>query len=134
MVVKGNKNGVKLKLPQIRQEAYRQYCNWIANGKPKKAWSFEHPKHTCCWRTMEKYIVENPLEFQPLHKEIAHCKGYCRWFELGIKMVEGKIEKCQPAVYQMIMRNMFGWDRENSTNKETTEPLIKKMSKLWRGK
>lgn len=132
--MKGNSYGTKLKIPEIRQQAYLQYCQWIAEGKPKKAWCFEHPKFTCSYRTMDKYIAENPDEFPPIHKEISECKGYALWFQRGVDMLTGESKNCQPAVYQMIMRNMFDWDKENSGQKETTEPLVKTMANRWRGK
>jgi len=129
---KGNKFGLKLKDPKIRQEAYLQYCQWIAEGKPKKAWSFEHSKFSCTWRTLEKYLAQNPEEFQPLHKEIAECKSYALWFERGVKMLNGESKHCQPAIYQMIMRNMFDWDRDTSGQKESGEPLLKSLANRWR--
>lgn len=110
---KGNKNGTKLKSPDVRQEAYRQYCTWIAGGNTKEAWVFEHPTLKCTSRTLEKYIKDDPIEFHPLHKEIAEAKGYQYWLDLGQKMMLGQIEKCQPAIFQMFMRNKFGWDKDD---------------------
>lgn len=130
----GNKNGVKLKAPEVRQEAFKQYIDHLSQGLPKQAWCFEHPEFTCTFKTLEKYIRDNPCEFPPIHKEVAHAKSYKTWFEKGTTMMEGKVEKCQPAIYQMIMRNMFDWDKENSLQKETSAPLIKKMAAKWRGK
>jgi hypothetical protein len=57
---KGNKNGVKLKDKSIRQEAYEQFCNHIASGLPKECFFFDHPKHSVCWKTLERYITETP--------------------------------------------------------------------------
>lgn len=129
---KGNKNGIKLKFPLIRKEAYKQYCQWIAEGNPKQAWCFEHEKYTCTFKTMDKYILHNPLEFPAIHKEIAQAKGYNTWVLKGMDMMMGRTEKCQPAIYQMFMRNMFGWDKEDRTTKDTNEPLVKKIAELWR--
>lgn len=123
----GNKNGIKLKSPDIRQEAYKKYCEWIASGMPRKAWSFKHPEFTCSYRTMDKYIAENPIEFPPLTIEIAECDSYAHWFKKGIAMMEGTVEKCQPAIYQMIMRNMHNWDKEDHSNKQSNETLVEKF-------
>lgn len=109
---KGNKHRQQLKTPDIRKEAYKQYCEHIASGKPHDSWYFQHPKLTCTYKTIEKYIRENPLEFPPIQKEIAVCQSYGIWFEEGRRMAFGHFEKCQPAVYQMIMRNKFGWDKD----------------------
>jgi hypothetical protein len=110
---KGNKNGLKLKDPEVRQEAYRQYCKHIASGESKEAFVFQHPELTCTHKTMEKYIHDNPIEFPPIHKEIAESLSFLHWTDLGKKMMLGQIEKCQPAIFQMFMRNKFGWDKED---------------------
>lgn len=107
-----NKNGVKLKDPAIRQEAYRQYCAWIAQGKSKESFYFEHPEFTVCHKTIARYIDENPVEFPAIHKEIAECKSLEIWEQRGITMMLDKQVKSEPALFQMFMRNKFGWDRE----------------------
>ena len=131
---KGNKNGLKLKKPEIRKEAHKQYCEWIASGMPKKAWCFEHPEFTCTYRTMDKYMAENPVEFPPIQKEVAQCKSYASWFRRGMEMLTSESKNCQPAIYQMIMRNMFDWDKETSESKESSAPLVQSMADRWRGK
>lgn len=79
-------------------------------------------------------MAENPVEFLPLQKEIAECKSYATWFEKGTQMLTSDSKNCQPAIYQMIMRNMFDWDKETQSNKESSEPLIRSLAKKWRGK
>lgn len=110
---KGNKNAIKFKDPKIAKEAYRQYCNWIAQGNTKEAWTFEHPTLSCTSKTMEKYIANNPIDFPSIHKDLAEAKSYLYWLDLGFKMMTGQLEKCQPAIYQMFMRNKFGWDKDD---------------------
>ncbi len=114
---KGNKNAKKLTTPELRQEAYRQYCEWIAKGECKEAWCFEHPELTLTSKTMEKYIKENPIEFPSLHKELAEAKSLAHWTSLGKDMMTSQ-QRCQPALYQMFMRNKFGWDKESAEEKE----------------
>lgn len=132
MAQKGNKNGIKLKDPSIRQQAYHSYCDWLASGMPKEAWYFDREKHLCVSDTIEKYIRDNPLEFPPIHITIANKKRYLHWINKGIDMLDGKQEKCQPAIYQMFMRNMFGWDKEAQNKAESTEPLVKRLAQAWR--
>lgn len=115
---KGNKFATKLKEPAVRQEAYRQYCNWIANGWSKEAFVFDHPIHSVCHKTMERYIKENPTEFPIIHKEKAEAKSYEHWEKLGKQMMLGEIKGAQPAIYQMFMRNKFGWDKEEKISPE----------------
>lgn len=116
---KGNKNGTKLKDPEIRQEAFKQYCEWIGKGESKEAFVFDHPTHSVCFKTMERYIRENPVEFPPIHREIADARGYGHWLELGKRMMLGDIKGSQPAIYQMFMRNKFGWDKAESSKEES---------------
>lgn len=110
---KGNKNAIKLKTPELKKQAYESYCAHIASGESKEAWVFEHPEITLTWNTMEKYIASDPIEFDPIHKIVAEAKSYLHWTMLGKKMMIGQIEKCQPAIFQMFMRNKFGWDKED---------------------
>ena len=115
---KGNKNAMKLKTPELRKEAYESYCAHIASGESKEAWVFEHPEIKLTSETMEKYISNDPIEFDPIHKSIAQAKSFLHWCTLGKNMMLGKVEKCQPAIFQMFMRNKFGWDKE--THQEVT--------------
>src|SRR5580693_8700090 len=95
----GNKNGTKLKEEELRQEAYRQYCEHIASGIPKEAWFFEHPYDelkSLTHKTMEKYIKENPLEFPPIKKEQAESKSYNTWFKEGQKLMKGEYKNGSP--------------------------------------
>lgn len=128
---KGNQNAKKLKTPEIRKEAYRQYCEWISKGETKEAWVFEHSALSLTSKTMEKYIKENPVDFPPIHKEIAEAKGYFHWLELGKKMMLGMLDKCSPAIYQMFMRNKFGWDKEDKTGTNSYQPLVEKLLEYW---
>lgn len=116
MSVKGNKNGTKLKDAEIRQEAYRQFCDHLAEGYPKEAFFFDHPTHSVCWRTMDRYIEENPTEFQAILKEKAMAARYKHWFSEGKSLMKGGYQYGSPLVWQIIMRNMFkdvGWDQES---------------------
>lgn len=128
---KGNSHGTKLKNPSIRKEAFKQYCDWIASGKSKEGWCFEHPEFSVTFRTLEKYIKDNPNEFPPLQKEQAETKSYQVWEQRGYEMMIGNIKGCQPAIYQMFMRNKFGWDKESRVT-HSVEPEAKKIFEEWR--
>jgi hypothetical protein len=117
----GNQNGVKIKSPELRQQAYESYCSHIAKGKVKKSWYFEHPSASLTWETMEKYISQNEVEFDPIKKKVAEAKGLMLW--------EGKVEEAAlgdnkdasiPGL-QMVMRNKFGWDKIEHTESASTE-------------
>lgn len=111
----GNKNGVKLKDPKIRQEAYRQYCAHIATGYPKEAFVFDHPTATVIWETLDKYIKDDPVEFNPVLMKAARSKRFKYWIDEGKKVLDGTYNRGSPVVWQTIMRNIFrdiGWDQD----------------------
>lgn len=114
---KGNQYGLKLKDPDIRQQAYEQYCEHLAKGKSKKSWYFEHEQLTCTWETMEKYL-EDEREFDPIHKKISESKGYARWEQVVEDSAVGANKDANTASLQMVMRNKFGWDKERPSNSE----------------
>ncbi len=128
----GNKNGIKIKDKESRQQVFKAYLSHLESGFPKEAFSYsnEH-EETCCWKTMNKWIKENPIEFPPILIEQAMAKRYKLWFEIGMKMVRGS-----PVVWQTIMRNMFkeyGWDQDDSKQSAYTpeqEATIKSIFSL----
>lgn len=130
---KGNKyNNKKYKYPEECKEAYKSYCAWIAQGNSKEAWCYESKTMDLSYKTMEKYIKQYPDDFPIIHMEKAQSQSLKIWEERGLTMMLGQLEKCQPAIFQMFMRNKFGWDKDNYGQKESSEPLIQKMAKIWR--
>lgn len=127
---KGNKHAVKLKTDEQKIAAYMSYCEWIAAGKSKESWKYTDPSCECSWRTMEKYIRELPEVLQPKHKEWAEADSLALFEEIGMKMMLGQIDKNSPAVYQMFMRNKFGWDKESHTT-STSETDVRRLLAKW---
>jgi hypothetical protein len=109
----GNKYGLALKDPKIRQKAYKLFCDHLAKGKSIKSWCYEDDEgNSCTWGTMLSYIKDSPHEFDPIKKELAEIKGYNRWEEVAEASAEGKNKRANTASLQMVMRNKFGWDKE----------------------
>jgi hypothetical protein len=130
----GNTCATKLKDPDLRQEAYRQYCEHIASGLPMKAWFFEHPTDptkSLSYKTMERYMRENPNEFPPSLKEAAQSKSYAKWFKEGGKLMVGEYRYGSPHTWATIMRNMFQWDRETEPA-NTVEPEARRLWEAWK--
>lgn len=120
----GNTNAVKLKDPDLRQEAYKQYCAHIASGLSKEAFCFNHPTIIITWNTLEKLIKENPVEFNPLLKEKAMSDQQALLESWCLESANGKNTKANTATLQMLMRNKFGWDRKDQMiNPEMKESL-----------
>lgn len=126
----GNQKAKKLTTKELREEAYRQYCEYIATGGTKEAWVFDHPTLSLTSKTMEKYIRESPSEFPPHHKERAEAKSYEQWITWGKQMMLGEIPKCQPVIFQMFMRNKFGWDKESRDNDQNRHQASEELDKL----
>lgn len=111
----GNKNGIKLKNPDYRQEAYRQYCEYISKGNSKEGWKFVHPVDilkSLCYKTMERYMRENPLEFPPILMDMAQCDSFKVFEEDGKRLMKGQYRNGSPEVWKTFMRNKFKWDKD----------------------
>lgn len=126
--MKGNKYGLKLKDPDVRQEAYEAYCAWLARGKTHKSFTFVKDNLSCTSETIKKYIKDNPSEFDPIKEKIAYSKGLELWEEFCEKSAQKK-EKHDTASLNMIMRNKYGWDKrdeeeEKPAKYETQAELI----------
>ena len=131
--MQGNLNAVKIKDSDLQKVAYENYCTWIASGKSQRGWVFDYKdekgkKKFITWQTIERYIELFPSVCPPENKQRAENMGYQAWENTGIEMMIGKIEKCQPAIYQMMMRNKFGWDKESKVT-HTHEPDARKFMK-----
>lgn len=120
MGMEGNQYAKKLDTPELRQEAYKQYCDHIAKGYQKKSWYFEHPDITLTWQTMENYLRDDPKEFNSEQKQIAECKSMKHWEAILYASAKGENKDANTASLQMIMRNKFGWDRVDKREDDST--------------
>jgi hypothetical protein len=116
----GNQKAKKLTTRELKQKAYKSYCDWIAQGKSQKSWCYESPELTLSYKCIETYMKNEPEEFPPIHKERAIAKGLSIWEDKGEEMMTSQA-RCQPAIYQMFMRNKFGWDKETPEEKVDRE-------------
>lgn len=106
----GNQYGIKLKDKEIRQLAYKSYCEHLAKGKSKDSWVFRHGEYVCCYKTFQKYL-EDVSEFPPIHKDAAFADGYREWENVVEGSAKGINTKANTASLQMLMRNKYGWDK-----------------------
>lgn len=119
----GNQYGLALKDPIIRQKAYDSFCAHLSKGKSIRSWWYEDEEgNSCYWETMLSYIKNNPREFDPIKKKIAETKGYQYWEEIAELSAKGENEANTPSL-QMIMRNKFGWDKEQPKEKDNDSLL-----------
>ena len=118
VAVLGNQNAKKLKSIEIKQKVYKDYCDHIAQGWPRKAWYYEKDGLSVCYKTMENYLKVDP-DFPPSQKTIAEAKALRKYIEWGRAMMLGQVEKSQPVLFQILMRNMFGWDKDKESKTES---------------
>lgn len=129
----GKKNARKLKSETIMEQVYRSYCEHLSLGFTKKSWHFDQFGITLTWETMEKYIAQEPHNFDPVKKEIAFAKGMHLWEKVLNDLADGTNTEANIAALQMLMRNKYGWDKEDPSGKENSRPIIKELAKRWRG-
>lgn len=116
----GNKYAAVFDNDEALKEAYESYCAHLAKGKHKKSWCYEKKGYACTWFTMEKYISESKV-LDPIQKEMAISKGLHIWEGICEESAVGKNKKANTASLQMVMRNKFGWDKENKKEDEKFE-------------
>ena len=133
----GNQFAKKLKTDELKKEAYRQYCQHIAEGYPKKAWCLRHPDITLTWETMEKYIKEEPGVFDPIQKSASQADSLKLAFQHLWDSARGKNKDANVAALQIILRNMHCWDAKdpasaNSDNNfmQAQEMVMKQLSDM----
>lgn len=110
----GNTSGLALKDKDMRQRAYKSFCDHLANGKVIKSWWFEEGDCSVCWATMLEYIKDT-TEFDPNKRKVAEARGLQKWEEVCEDSANGKNKNANTASLQMVMRNKFGWDKAEET-------------------
>ncbi len=123
----GNSFAKKLTTTELKLAAYESYLDHLARGKSKKSWYFEHPELTIIWETMEAYIAAEPEIFLPVQKQVAWAKGYQHWESVVEDSAKGINEKANTASLQMVMRNKYHWDKEESVNRDSKQTLVEKF-------
>ena len=82
---------------------------------------------------MEDYIKKD-VDFSTLHKKYAEAASLEIWEAKGLKMMQGLVDKCQPAIFQMFMRNKFGWDKKDSTDKDQANLIVQVVEHCYNRK
>lgn len=124
-----HETNIKLNTPELKKEAFRQYLEHLSKGKHKKSWYFKHPTICLSWETMEKYIKNEPDIFDSEQIKQAMSAGYQKWEEIVESSAEGKNKDANTASLQMVMRNKFGWDKQDKEVISTTQPLLVQFMK-----
>lgn len=128
---KGSKNCEKLSTPELRREAYEDFCAHVAKGKNKSSWYFKHEYAGVGYRRLQAYLKEYAHEFDPEELEVALAKGYQKWETIVEEAAQGNNKDANPACLQMVMRNKFGWDKpDHRVNLEAEANIIEMHDKV----
>lgn len=119
----GNQYRLALDCPEVRQDAYNDFCDHLAKGKAIKSWYYDKNGYKCVWATMLSYIDKNPNEFDPIQKLVAEAQGYQLWEGITEGSAKGDNTKANTASLQMVMRNKFGWDKKVEEDKKDSENI-----------
>ena len=131
----GNDNATKLRDSATKQDAYKKYCAHIASGMPKQSFVYDNGIITLTYETLDKYIREDPIEFNPILMKAAKARGFGKWIDKGISLMEGKYKHGSPVIYQTIMRNIFrndgiAWDRNDPIDINRPVELVDKHAEV----
>jgi hypothetical protein len=130
---KGHKVAEKLKTDDLKLLAYQDYCKHLAKGYSQKSWCFVHKDLTLTWDSMERYIKEYAAILLPIHKQVAKSKGQKTWENVIFDSAKGHNEKANTASLQMIMRNMYDWDkREEEKTASPKEEAIEYKEEVYK--
>ena len=121
---KGNKNGLKLKDPDVRQEAYMKFCDWLSKGKSPRSFTFKKGDLKCTGQTIESYIALDPVEFPPIHKQFSFCEGHALWEQVVEDSATGLNKEANTASLQMLMRNKYEWDKKEVAQTQTASEHV----------
>ena len=125
----GNQYALKLCTPELRKFAYKSYCDHLAKGKSKKSWNLKTPVKLT-WESMEKYIRENEDDFDPIEKKLAESDGYGHWEQVVEDSAKGTNKDANTATLQMLMRNKYGWDKQDNRHNDESSATEQEYQKL----
>jgi hypothetical protein len=128
----GNTYGLAIKDPEVRQKAYKSLCEHLSKGLSYHSWFYEDEEgNSCVGKTMLSYIKGNPSEFPSIKKDVADAKGFAFWEGVLMDSATGKNKDASTASLQMIMRNKYGWDKEDKQeNQNQNRALATNYPKL----
>lgn len=123
----GNKSAEKLYTPELRALAYKSYCEHLSKGKSKKSWIFKHEDISLTWETFEKYIKEYAHEFDSEEKKVAEAEGFNHWEGIVEDSAKGTNKDANTASLQMLMRNKYGWDKNEKNSDVPINPQFEAL-------
>jgi hypothetical protein len=126
----GNQYNLALKSPELRQEVYMAFCEWIALGKSPYSFHWKKDEFKIAGRSFLTYLEKFPEELLSIHKEFADAQGYARWEQIVEDSASGVNKEANTASLQMVMRNKFDWDAKENTEKKISPEMESYLNRL----
>lgn len=114
----GNKLQEKLTTPELRQKVFEHYLRHIEKGKDKKRWYYDEDGITLIYESLTYYFERYPEEFDSDKRGMAENKGFQIWEEVCEQTAKGKDKEASIPALNMVMRNKYGWDKEDKSDKK----------------
>lgn len=112
----------------LRRRAYRQYCDWVSQGRSPKSFVFRAGCTIVTGKTMEKYMITFPEDMPEELFLAAAADGLDHWENIGRKMMMGQVKNHDGKIWAMFMKNKFDWDKSAGEEKNSSEVHIKALT------
>ena len=134
--VKGNTVLEKSEKPKdLKLRAWPLYIEHLRNGYSSQSFVYREGGNsyteTCSYKTLENLANENHKDFPKSQVEDAYADAKFKYEKLGEQLLTGKIPNGNAAVFQIIMRNKFGWDKPQANMQISIEAdFLKKVAMI----
>jgi hypothetical protein len=112
----------------LRRRAYREYCDWVSQGRSPKSFVFRCGSTVVTGKTMEKYMITFPEDMPEELLAAAAADGLEHWENVGKKMMMGQVKNHDSRIWMMFMKNKFDWDKASNDEKSSSEVHIKALT------
>ena len=112
----------------LRRRAYREYCEWISQGKSPLTFIFRCGNIIVTYRTLEKYREKFPEDMPEELYFAAMADAQEYWESAGEDMMWGKVPYHDGRIWGMFMKNKFKWETASADERATAEVHIKKVT------
>lgn len=116
---------------ELRKKVYQLYFDWIEQGCSPDTFTYKDKEYRCCGRTIVRYFERFPDELSLEHKEYAEAKGYAVWEKIVMESAQGINDRANTASLQMVMRNKYGWDKNEKEKPTVNVEGLKALKEVF---
>jgi len=125
----GNLNHSKNWSSDLRRKAFFSYMDHIADGYCLDSWHYSDDKgNFLSYKAMQTWMKDNPEEFPPEYLQQAKSIAKRDWETEVYDSAKGRNKDANTASLQMVMRNKFGWDKQEEGKKEVNPEVMQKFT------